>query len=149
MEKVQWKVEGMNCANCALSINKYLQKKGAANITVNPIDGDVSFDLNGGATKQQLAQGIESLGYKVQSAEKEKEESKSFFLNVVSDDIHRFWFCLPFTLLLMLHMFGIHILFLMNPWVQLFLALPVYAVGMMSFGKSGFKSLQNRMPTMD
>ena len=58
MEKVQWKVEGMHCANCALTINKYLQKKGAANVTVNPIDGDVSFDLNGGATTQQLAQGI-------------------------------------------------------------------------------------------
>jgi P-type Cu+ transporter len=150
MEKVQWKVEGMHCANCALAINKYLQKKGAANITVNPIDGDVSFDLNGGATKQQLEQGVESLGYTVQYAEKGKTESKTFFLKaILSDDIHRFWFCLPFSLLLMLHMFGIHIPALMNPWVQLALALPVYIVGMMSFGKSGFKSLQNRMPNMD
>jgi P-type Cu+ transporter len=150
MEKVQWKIEGMHCANCALTINKYLQKKGAANITVNPIDGDVSFDLNGGATKQQLEQGVESLGYKVQYAEKEKTESKAFFLKaILSDDIRRFWFCLPFSLLLMLHMFGIHIPVLMNPWVQLVLALPVYIVGMMSFGKSGFRSLQNRMPNMD
>lgn len=140
----------MHCANCALAINKYLQKKGAANITVNPIDGDVRFDLNGGSTPQQLEQGIASLGYKVQSAEKEKAQSKGFFLSaVLSDDIHRFWFCLPFTLLLMLHMFGIHIPVLMNPWVQLVLALPVYIIGMMSFGKSGFKSLQNRMPNMN
>jgi P-type Cu+ transporter len=150
MEKIQWKVEGMSCANCALTINKYLQKKGAENITVNPIDGDVSFDLNGNATTQQLLQGVESLGYKVQSAENEKQELKaSFFKGVISDDINRFWFCLPFSLLLMLHMFGIHIPFLMNPWVQLLLALPVYMVGMMSFGKAGLKSLQNRMPTMD
>jgi P-type Cu+ transporter len=150
MEKVQWKIEGMHCANCALTINKYLQKKGAANITVNPIDGDVSFDLSGGATPQQLAHGVESLGYKVQHAEEEKAASKGFFLNtILSNDIHRFWFCLPFTLLLMLHMFGIHIPFLMNPWVQLVLALPVYIVGMMSFGKSGLKSLQNRLPNMD
>jgi len=80
MEKVQWKVEGMNCANCALTINKYLQKKGAENVTVNPIDGDVSFDLNGNATTQQLLQGVESLGYKVQSAENEKQELKTSFL---------------------------------------------------------------------
>ena len=46
-------------------------------------------------------------------------------------------------------MFGVHIHFLMNPWVQLALALPVYIVGMMFFGKSGFKSLLNRMPNMD
>lgn len=149
MEKVQWKVEGIHCANCALTINKYLQKKGASNITVNPIDGDVSFEVIEGNHTQQLAKGIESLGYKVQSTEKSKEKSKSLALAFLSDDIHRFWFCLPFTLLLMLHMFGIHIHFLMNPWVQLALTLPVYMVGMMFFGKSGFKSLRNRMPNMD
>ena len=27
MEKVVWKVEGMTCTNCALTINQYLQKK--------------------------------------------------------------------------------------------------------------------------
>src|SRR5678809_593052 len=150
METVQWKVEGMHCSNCALTINKYLQKKGAANITVNPIDGDVSFDLNGGTAKQQLAKGIESLGYKVQSTEKVQSTTKAFSSKaILANDIHRFWFCLPFTLLLMLHMFGIHIPFLMNPWVQLILALPVYIVGIMSFGKSGFNSLRNRMPNMD
>jgi P-type Cu+ transporter len=150
MEKVQWKIEGMHCANCALTINKYLQKKGGANITVNPIDGDVSFDLNDSNAKQQLVQGIESLGYKVQTTGKNDSITKTFSVAaILSDDIHRFWFCLPFTLLLMLHMFGIHIHFLMNPWVQLVLALPVYVVGMMSFGKSGFNSLRNRMPNMN
>lgn len=150
MEKVQWKVEGMHCANCALSINKYLEKKGAANITVNPIDGDVSFEIIKGDGVQQLALGVESLGYKVQSNEKINSESKGFSLTaILSNDIHRFWFCLPFTLLLMLHMFGIHIHLLMNPWVQLILTLPVYVSGMMFFGKSGFKSLVRRMPNMD
>jgi len=150
MEKVQWKIEGMHCANCALTINKYLQKKGAANISVNPIDGDVSFDLNGATAKQHLVHGIESLGYKVQTAEEVKAPTKTFSAKaILTNDIHRFWFCLPFTLLLMLHMFGIHIHFLMNPWVQLVLALPVYVVGMMSFGKSGFNSLRNRLPNMD
>jgi Cu+-exporting ATPase len=150
MEKVQWKVEGMHCANCALTINKYLEKKGAANVTVNPIDGDVSFEIIEGDGVQQLARGVESLGYKVQSNESVQAASKGFSLKeILSNDIHRFWFCLPFTLLLMLHMVGLHVHFLMNPWVQLGLALPVYMAGMLSFGKSGFKSLQNRMPNMD
>jgi P-type Cu+ transporter len=150
MEKVQWKVEGMHCANCALTINKYLQKKGAANITVNPIDGDVRFDVNGGATNKQLAEGMESLGYKVQYTDKVKQKDKASFLTpVLTNDINRFWFCLPFTVLLMLHMFGLHIPVLMNPWVQFILALPVYTVGMMSFGKSGWKSLKNRLPNMN
>ena len=28
MEKVTWKVDGMTCANCALTINKFLEKQG-------------------------------------------------------------------------------------------------------------------------
>ena len=40
MEKVQWKVEGMDCTTCALNIHKYLDKKGAANIKVNFATGD-------------------------------------------------------------------------------------------------------------
>lgn len=136
----------MHCANCALTVNKYLQKQGAQNIAVNPIDGDISFDLNGSATKTEIAKGIESLGYKVQTTDaKDAKKNKAF----LSKDIERFWFCLPFTLLLMLHMFGIHIPFLMNPWVQLLLATPVYAAGMFFFGRSAVKSLRNRMPNMD
>jgi Cu+-exporting ATPase len=147
MEKIQWKVEGMDCANCALTINKYLQKQGASNVTVNPIDGDVYFELNGGGTKIQLAKGIESLGYKVVTTEeKEAKKGKAF----LSNHLQRFWFCLPFTLVLMLHMVpGVHIHFLMNPWVQLILTVPVFFTGMSFFGRSAIKSMRNGVPNMN
>ena len=45
MESIQWKVEGMTCANCALTINKFLEKQGQQNIKVNPIGGEVIFEL--------------------------------------------------------------------------------------------------------
>ena len=35
MENIQWKVGGMTCANCALTIRKYLENKGQTNIKVN------------------------------------------------------------------------------------------------------------------
>jgi Cu+-exporting ATPase len=147
MEKIQWKVEGMDCANCALTINKYLRKQGASSVTVNPIDGDVSFVLNGGRTITQLAKGIESLGYKVVTAEEKENSQKKGFL---TNHVQRFWFCLPFTLLLMLHMIpGVHIHFLMNPWIQLLLTLPVFVTGMSFFGKSAIKSLRNGVPNMN
>jgi copper chaperone CopZ len=57
MEKIQWKVEGMTCANCALSINKYLQQQGAKDVTVNPIDGDVSFEVQETDEVKKLAKG--------------------------------------------------------------------------------------------
>ena len=45
MEKIEWKVEGMSCTNCALSISKYLEKEGLKDVHVNFIGGDVSFEL--------------------------------------------------------------------------------------------------------
>jgi Cu+-exporting ATPase len=136
----------MHCANCALTINKYLEKQGAKNVSVNPIDGDIAFELNGATTTQQIAKGIESLGYKVDEAISGTKKSKPLF----SNHIQRFWFCLPFTLVLMLHMIpGIHFHFLMNPWIQLVLCLPVFFVGMNYFARSAFKSLRNRMPNMN
>jgi Cu+-exporting ATPase len=146
MEKIQWKVDGMHCANCALTINKYLQKKGAENIAVNPIGGDVSFDLHEENSKQELAKGIESLGYRVAADDAAAPEKKAF----LSNNVQRFWFCFPFALVLMLHMLpGIHIHFLMDPWVQFAITLPVFAIGMAYFGRSAIKSIQNRLPNMD
>ncbi|MFL5741455.1 MAG: heavy metal translocating P-type ATPase [Flavisolibacter sp.] len=147
MEKIQWKVEGMTCANCALTINQYLKKQGAKNITVNPIDGDVSFELIEPVTTTQLAKGIESLGYKVDSTEEIDQQKRRKFL---SSNLHRFLFCLPFTLLLLLHMIpGMDIHWLMNPWFQLLLVLPVFATGMRFFGRSAVKSIQNGVPNMN
>src|SRR5689334_18549978 len=97
MEKIQWKVEGIHCANCAITINKYLEKEGAQNINVNPIDGDVSFDLNGNTTTKKIAAGIQGLGYTVNESGKLQTGKRAGFL---SSNLGRFWFCLPFTALL-------------------------------------------------
>ena len=57
MEKVEWKVEGMTCTNCALSINKFLEKQGAQKVVVDFIGQDVSFELNDDISKENLAKG--------------------------------------------------------------------------------------------
>jgi P-type Cu+ transporter len=146
MEKVQWKVAGMTCANCALTVNKYLQQQGAKAVVVNPIDGDVSFELTENKPLQQIAKGVESLGYKVEGNGFIAAKQKSF----LSTNMHRFWFCLPFTIILMLHMIpGVHIHFLMNPWLQLVLALPVFVIGMQFFGRSAIQSIRNGVPNMN
>ena len=148
MEKVNWKVEGMTCSNCALTISKYLQKEGLQQVKVNPIDGDVVFEMNGENSKQKIQKGIESLGYTVKAdSASGKQPPKRIFKN----HWQRFLFCLVFTLPLMLHMFDrwIDIHWLMNPWVQLALCLPVYITGMDFFGRSAIKSLRNGMPNMN
>lgn len=147
METIQLKVEGMTCANCALTINKYLEKKGMQNIKVNPIDGDVSFEIVEGADKDPLINGINDLGYEVVAHGLKEIEKKRF----LSTQVGRFFFCLPFTLVLMLHMLEkwVHIHWLMNPWIQLAICTPVYLVGMSFFGKSAYKSIKNGLPNMN
>jgi Cu+-exporting ATPase len=44
---------------------------------------------------------------------------------------------------------GIEIHWLMDPWLQLVLCLPVFIVGMEFFGKSAWKSLRNGLPNMN
>ena len=150
MEKVSWKVEGMTCSNCALSVNKVLQKQGMQHIGVNPISGDVVFETiaaNGNVEKAK--KNIELLGYKVNTdgAQTSAKPGKRFLRST----LEKFWFCLPFTLLLMLgHMsmfLNLHLLH--NPVLQLFLCLPVYIVGMSYFGKSAINSLKSGVPNMN
>lgn len=148
MEKVTWKVDGMTCANCALTINKFLEKQGMQQIRVNPIDGDVSFELIEGTDKNRLKKGIDDLGYHVSSDAVGDKKTKAAFL---STNVQRLVFCLPFTLVLMLHMLEsvVHIHWLMNPWIQLALCLPVFLIGMNFFGRSAIKSIRNKMPNMN
>jgi len=151
MENVQWKVEGMTCTNCALTIHKYLEKQGLKNVKVNPIDGDVSFNSDVETNTQKIAKGIKDLGYTVANPDTQLSPEKKWnlFPNL-SSQLKRFLFCLPFTLVLMLHMIpGVHIHWLMNPWIQLSLTIPVYIVGMSFFGKSAVKSLKNGIPNMN
>ncbi len=136
----------MTCSHCALTISNYLQKEGLKNVRVNPIDGQVSFEVDEEPLEaKKLSNGIEALGYKVISTSKAVAEEKH-----LSPHLRRFLVCLPFTLVLMLHMIpGIHIHWLLNPWVQLILCLPVYFIGMKFFGRSALKSLRNGMPNMN
>lgn len=147
METVTWKVKGMSCTNCALTINKYLESKGAKDIKVNFIAGDVSFEINGTATKEELEKGIDSLGYHVVTENSGITKTKK---TLFSNHLQRFLFCLVFTIPLMLHQLpGIHIHALMNPYLQLALTIPVYIVGMDFFGRSAVMSLLKGIPNMN
>lgn len=139
----------MDCTNCALTVRRYLEKEGASAIKVNFVDGDVAFTTNGKSTPAQIQKGVEGLGYKIVGNVSDNDPIPS----KTSMNIHLKYtlLCLPFTIVLLLHMFhsvlGWH--WLMNPWVQLVLCTPVYAIGMSYFGKSAIKSLRNGMPNMN
>ncbi len=150
MEKISWKVEGMTCSNCALSVQKVLQKQGLEAVKVNAISGDVSFDcIPEQQVLEQAKNNINGLGYHVvdETLAAQPTKRKGF----LSTYLQKFWFCLPFTLILMIGhwamTFGYH--FLHNGWLQLAICLPVMVVGMLFFGKSAFNSLRKGIPNMN
>ena len=148
METTNWKVEGMTCSNCSLTVARFLEKKGKRNVKVNLISGDVIFDKDDNKDNDNLIEGIEELGYKVKTdAPASRQPKKRIFEN----HLQRFLFCAIFTLPLLLHLLDrwIHLAWLMTPWVQLALCLPVYIVGMDFFGRSAIRSISNGMPNMN
>ena len=150
METVNWKVEGITCSNCALSINSTLKKEGLKNISVNAITGEVSFDtVENPEMVSKARRQVEQLGYKVQEEGIAKKASTTQ-RKPLSKYLLRFWISLPFTALLMLHMIpGLHLHWLMNPYVQFGLALPVFLIGMEFFGVSAWRSVRAGMPNMN
>lgn len=147
MEQINWKVDGMSCSNCVLTIRKYLENEGLDQVQVNMIGGDVSFKSAKEINPDKIQKGIEALGYTVHTGHGTAEKPKKLFKN----HKQRFLFCLIFTLPLMLHMFDkvIHIHWLMNPWIQMALSIPVLIVGMDFFGRSAWKSVRKGIPNMN
>ena len=148
MQTIELKVEGMTCSNCALSVSNYLKKEGLSDVKVNPITGEVSFTSEADNGILKLTSGIKKLGYNVIDESKTGTVKKVSFL---SNNKKRFLFTLPFTLVLMMHMLpmGMYTHWLMNPWIQIILCLPVFATGMYFFGRSAVKSLLHGTPNMN
>ncbi len=149
MEKISWKVEGMTCSNCALSVSKVLQKQGMLQVQVNAITGDVNFEnIDAEKGLETAKKNINELGYHVVDDSGNIIEKRRQFLSTY---LEKFWFCLPFTLVLMIGhwsmYFGVH--FLHNAWLQMSICLPVFIIGINFFGRSAIKSLSKGIPNMN
>jgi len=137
METINWKVEGMSCTACAQSVDGFLRRKGMDDVNVSLTTGEVNFRNQKGLPETELKKGIEGLGYHVADKHAVSKPFNKFLRYLLV--------CVPFTAILQLHMIGhlswLH--WLMNPWVQLLLCLPVYVTGMYYFGRSALASIRN------
>lgn len=142
-------VQGMTCGNCALTISKMLEKKGATNIAANAASGDVSFTLPETTDVNKIYDTIDDLGYKVVREDGEDTHAGHAHNHGHGDNTTRYLIISAIlTVPLLMHMFSNwHVLH--NPWVQLALATPVFAIGIMQFGTSAVRSLKHGIPNMD
>ncbi len=152
MERVEFKVEGMHCSNCALTIDKYLSKQHLQNIKVNFVTGDISFDSTAEINIEAIKTDLKSIGYPVLSSISNNvtAEKKSWtFQSFLKSKIQLLVVSAILTIPLSLHMFGLHLHVLMNPYVQLAFALPIYLIGLSFFGTSAIRSIWKGIPNMN
>lgn len=143
-ELEQLKVKGMDCTSCAISIKKHLTKQGLQEVNVNFANGMVSYLPNPLLPVATIKKEIEKIGYTVVK-EKQTSTQKQIFLSTYGQKcVASLVFALP---LFIGHL--VHVHWLMNPHIQLALSLPVYIIGMFSFGKSAIKSLMAGVPNMN
>ncbi len=152
MEKrVLLNVEGMDCANCALSISRTLQKSGLKDVSVNFATGEVLFETSEKPEIETAVLNIRKLGYQVvarsdikQSTENIQEHGAVHY----KATLRKFIVALIFTVPLIAHMF-LPFPILHSSTFQLILALPVLYIGITHFGKSAFYSVKAGVPNMD
>lgn len=147
---ISTKVEGMTCGNCALTISKLLEKKGVTNISANAASGDVSFTIVDSDNVDKIFDAIDDLGYKVVRDEEKHDHAHHDHHNHDHSSVtDKLWYvAILFTIPLLLHMF-VPWGFLQNPWTQLVLSLPVFAIGTYVFLPSAYRSLKHGLPNMN
>ncbi|TAH43708.1 MAG: cation-translocating P-type ATPase [Bacteroidetes bacterium] len=152
--KILLQVEGMDCANCAQTISRSLQKNGLENVNVNFASGEVTFELVSPESIDKAVEKIHDLGYHVtQRSDKSKAGSvtephaHNTHSKSNSTKIKFYWSAL-FSLPLLMHMFLAYPL-LHNAYFQLILCTPVMLIGWSHFGKSAWSSLKAGFPNMD
>tara|TARA_R110002096_G_scaffold432341_2_gene649063 strand:+ start:1943 stop:4075 length:2133 start_codon:yes stop_codon:yes gene_type:complete len=141
MEEIE--VEGMTCSNCALGVQKGLEKIGLEQVNVDFATGEVLFNNTPKVPSEKINKTIEGLGYQIKSKTEENQIDQ-----FGSKLMRKFYTSLAFTIPLFSAMF-LPFNFLHNAWVQLVLVIPVMYIGVEHFGKSAFKSLKNGIPNMD
>jgi len=151
MDKVTLQVEGMDCASCAQTITRVLQKDGHREVNVNYATGEVVFDEVVPEKLEKAVHSINSLGYKVVGQTKPEDTAAHAHDHTAHGQRgieKKFFWSAAFTVPLLLHMIpGLH--FLHNPILQLLLCLPPMYIGVTHFGSSAWKSLRSGVPNMD
>ena len=146
---IELRVDGMDCNNCAQSITRYLERQGLEDVLVNFQTREVRYRRDDAvADAEAVRAGIHKLGFRVVD-DTPTQAVSGWSLT----PRQRLLICTAFTLPLLLGhllmMVGLHLPLLERGWVQFALALPVYLIGGLHFGRSARSGLRQRMLNMD
>src|SRR2546429_572046 len=106
--KVTLHVEGMDCASCAQTITRVLQKEGHKDVNVNFATGEVVFEEVAAEKLEKAVRSINSLGYKVTDEIKPEQAHANIHHHDHSVTLRgiekKFFWSAAFTIPLLMHM---------------------------------------------
>lgn len=143
---IEWSVDGMDCANCAAGITRFLERQGQEEVFVNFTTGEVRFEHPPtGKSLEILQAGLQKMGYTVV-----EPEAPTPFWTVERKLLVSAILAFPLLLDHLLMVLGLPTQpWFENYWVQFFWTLPVFFIGVFHFGTSAWGSLRNGMANMD
>lgn len=152
--QIQWKVRGMTCTNCAMSVDRQLKSLGLQEVEVDFMQSQVRFQHTDKVSLQKVQDGIQGLGFKVErpatngASDAAINAPLSLSERLLGSPFKRFIACLVFTVPLWLHMI-ITLPLLHQPVFQLILALIVLLMGLRYLGRSAWHSLKSGVANMN
>ena len=152
-QRVTIKVSGMHCTNCALSLEKHLVRVGANSPSVDYATGHTTFSVASQNLVPEIVKSIVRLGYSVTEGSRPRS-AEIFDHHDHNHHSHNIALYLKatiaavLTLPMLAAMFFTHSI-LHNPWLQCMLATPVFIIGVIHFGSSGWRSLRAGIANMD
>ncbi|MCT4666029.1 MAG: cation-translocating P-type ATPase [Flavobacteriales bacterium] len=149
IKKQEFIVEGMTCANCALSVRKTLEAKGLKNVDVRFQDDLVRFDFVENIDLETIKKDIEKSGFKAQIIDENNDIEALKSKRSTHKAVLYFFLTLPFSLLLFSAMFFSKGSWIQNGYVQLVLSIPVLIIGLMNYGKGAIGSIRAGLANMD
>lgn len=142
-QEVTLHVSGLHCTNCALSIEKHLNRVGVDKPTVDFASGRTSFTLHDPNKLPDIIQSIKKLGYSVEESadlhDHHERDTVLYAKTIISAVL-----TLPMLAGMFLSIYILH-----DPIVQAILATPVFIIGILHFGSSGLRSLKAGVANMD
>ncbi|MCB9275869.1 MAG: cation-translocating P-type ATPase [Lewinellaceae bacterium] len=144
---IELTVDGMNCNNCAASLNRYLERKGLEDVYVNFQTREVRYrQASASITIDEVKKGIHKLGYTVVE---EKGGAPREWWTLERKLLISAVFTLPLLLHHLLMMAGQHLSIFDNYWLQLLICLPSFVIGFLHFGRSALSSAKGGVLNMD
>ncbi len=141
-QKIESKVKGMTCTNCALSVEKTLKNAGASSISVDPMSGEVLFEIGDDEDAEVYYDKIDNSGFTVMRKDQDHDA------HAASSIPMGLWIVTLLTVPLLLHMFFTWPI-LHHPLFQFALGTIVLAYGIRTMGSKAINSIKNRMPSME